>query len=214
MNRKRVERIWRCEGLKVPQRQPKRARLWLADGSCIRLRPERPRHVWAYDFVEDRTRDGRKFRMLCVVDEFTREALAIRVARKLNSADVIDVLADLFLAHGTPVHIRSDQGPEFIAEAVKAWIAAVGAKTAYIEKASPWENGYVESFNGKLRDELLNGEVFNTLREAQVLIEEWRRHYNRVRPHSALGYRPPTPETVPMARSLSSSGAGVAAMAH
>jgi putative transposase len=210
VNRKRVERIWRQEGLKVPQRQPKRARLWLADGSCIRLRPERPRQVWAYDFVEDRTRDGRKFRMLCVVDEFTREALAIRVARKLSSTDVIDVLADLFLAHGTPAHIRSDQGPEFIAEAVKAWIAGVGAKTAYIEKASPWENGYVESFNGKLRDELLNGEVFNTLREAQVLIEEWRRHYNRVRPHSSLGYRPPAPETVAMAGPGSGSGGAVA----
>ena len=214
VNRKRVERIWRREGLKVPQRQPKRGRLWLADGSCIRLRPERPNHVWAYDFVEDRTREGRKFRMLCVVDEFTREALAIRVARKLSSSDVIDLLADLFLRHGTPAHIRSDQGPEFIAEAVKAWIVGVGAKTAYIEKASPWENGYVESFNGKLRDELLNGEVFNTLKEAQVLIEEWRQHYNRVRPHSSLGYRPPAPETVPVARSQISSGAGAAAVVH
>jgi transposase InsO family protein len=208
VNRKRVERIWRREGLKVPQRQPRRGRLWLADGSCIRLRPEHANHVWAYDFVEDRTRDGRKFRMLCVVDEFTREALAIRVARRLTSSDVIDVLADLFLTHGTPAHIRSDQGPEFIATAVKGWIEGVGARTAYIEKASPWENGYVESFNGKLRDELLDGEVFNTLREAQVLIEAWRRHYNRIRPHSSLGYRPPAPETVPMARSLRSSGAG------
>lgn len=214
VNRKRVERIWRREGLKVPQRQPKRGRLWLADGSCIRLRPERAKHVWAYDFVEDRTRDGWKFRMLCVVDEFTREALAIRVARRLTSSDVIDVLADLFLAHGTPTHIRSDQGPEFIAEAVKAWIAGVGARTAYIEKASPWENGYVESFNGKLRDELLNGEVFNTIREAQVLIEEWRRHYNRVRPHSSLGYRPPAPETMSIARSPISPGVGALAMAH
>jgi transposase InsO family protein len=182
VNRKRVERIWRREGLKVPQRQPKRSRLWLNDGSCIRLRPERPGHVWAYDFVEDRTRDGRKFRMLCVVDEFSREALAIRVARKLSSADVIDALADLFITRGAPTHIRSDQGPEFVAEAVKTWIEGVGARTAYIEKASPWENGYVESFNGKLRDELLNGEVFNTLREAQVLIERWRRHYNEERP--------------------------------
>ena len=214
VNRKRVERIWRREGLKVPQRQPKRGRLWLADGSCIRLRPEHANHVWAYDFVEDRTREGRKIRMLCVVDEYTREALAIRVARKLTSSDVIDTLADLFLARGTPAHIRSDQGPEFIAEAVKAWIAGVGAKTAYIEKASPWENGYVESFNGKLRDEILNGEVFNTLKEAQVLIEEWRLHYNRVRPHSSLGYRPPAPETVPVTRSLISSGGGAAAMAH
>ncbi|MDT8315431.1 IS3 family transposase [Roseomonas mucosa] len=214
VNRKRVERIWRREGLKVPQRQPKRGRLWLADGSCVRLRPERANHVWAYDFVEDRTREGRKFRMLCVVDEYTREALAIRVARKLTSADVIDTMADLFVARGTPAHIRSDQGPEFVAEAVKGWIEGVGARTAYIEKASPWENGYVESFNGKLRDELLNGEVFNTLREAQVLIEGWRRHYNQVRPHSSLRYRPPTPETVPAARSQISSGTGAAATAH
>ncbi len=197
----------------MPQRQPRRGRLWLADGSCVRLRPECANHVWAYDF-EDRTREGRRFRMLCVVDEFTREALAIRVARKLSSADVIDVLADLFIARGAPVHIRSDQGPEFVAEAVKGWIEGVGARTAYIEKASPWENGYVESFNGKLQDELPNGEVFNTLREAQVLIEEWRRHYNRVRPHSSLGYRPPAPETVPVARLKISSGAGPAAMAH
>ena len=200
VNRKRVERIWRREGLKVPRRQPKRGRLWLNDGSCVRLRPERPNHVWAYDFVEDRTRDGRKFRMLCVVDEFTREALAIRVARKLSSTDVIDILADLFIARGVPTHIRSDQGPEFVAEAVKGWIAGVGAATAFIEKASPWENGYAESFNGKLRDELLRTEVFNSLREAQVLIEQWRRHYNTVRPHSSLGYRPPAPETLQTGR--------------
>jgi putative transposase len=184
------------DGLKVPPRQPKRGRLWLNDGCCVRLRPERPDHAWAYDFVEDRTRDGRKFRMLCVVDEFTREALAIRVARKLGSADVIDVPTDLFIARGVPAHIRSDQGPEFVAEAVKGWITGVGAATALIEKASPRENGYVESFNGKLRDELLDCEASDTLREAQVLIERWRRHYNAVRPHSALGYRPPAPEVV------------------
>jgi len=194
VNRKRVERIWRREGLKVPAKQPKRDRLWLADGSCIRLRPERANQVWAYDFVEDRTRGTRKFRMLCVVDEFTREALAIEVARRLDSNHVIEVLADLCLVRGVPEHIRSDQGPEFIATAVKDWIAAVGAKTAYIEKGSPWENGYVESFNGKLRDELLNVEVFDSLREARILIESWRRHYNTIRPHSALGYRPPAPE--------------------
>ena len=196
VNRKRVERLWRREGLKVPARQPRRGRLWLNEGSCVRLRPERPNHVWAYDFVEDRTHDGRKYRMLCILDEFTRECLAIRVARRLNSADVIEMLATLCLERGVPAHIRSDQGPEFIAEAVRAWIAGVGAKTAFIERASPWENGYCESFNGKLRDELLNGEIFYTLREAQVLIEAWRRHYNTVRPHSALGYRPPAPEAV------------------
>jgi putative transposase len=195
-NHKRVERIWRREGLKVPARQPKRGRLWLNDGSCVRLRPERANHVWAYDFVEDRTRDGRKFRMLNVVDEFTRECLSIRVARKLGSADVIDVLADLFITRGTPAFIRSDNGPEFIAIAVRGWIGGVGAKTAFIEPGSPWENGYVESFNGKLRDELLNAEVFNTLAEARVLIEQWRVHYNTVRPHSSLHYRPPTPEVV------------------
>ena len=195
-NHKRVERIWRAEGLKVPARQPKRGRLWLNDGSCVRLRPERPNHVWAYDFVEDRTRDGRKLRMLNVVDEFTRECLAIRVGRQIKAADVIDVLSDLFILRGIPGHIRSDNGPEFAATAVKAWISGVGAKTAFIEPGSPWENGYVESFNGKLRDELLNAEVFNTLAEAKVLIEQWRIHYNTVRPHSSLHYRPPAPEVL------------------
>lgn len=194
VNHKRVERIWRREGLKVPRRQPKRGRLWLSDGSCVRLRPERANHVWAYDFVDDRTRDGRRFRMLNVVDEFTRECLAIRVARKLGSADVIDVLADLFIARGAPAHVRSDNGPELVAKAVRGWIGGVGARAVFIEPGSPWENGYVESFNGKLRDELLDAEAFNTLAEAEVLIERWRRHYNTGRPHSSLGYRPPAPE--------------------
>lgn len=196
VNKKRVERIWRCEGLKVPHKQPKRSRLWLNDGSCVRLRPERPNHVWSYDFVSDRTHDGRAFRMLCVIDEFTRENLTIRVARKLKATDVIDVLADLFILRGVPTHIRSDNGPEFVATALREWIAAVGAKTAYIEPGSPWENGYCESFNGKLRDELLNGEIFYTLNEARIVIESWRRHYNTVRPHSSLGYRPPAPEVI------------------
>jgi len=213
-NHKRVERIWRREGLKVPRRQPKRGRLWLNDGSCVRLRPERPNHVWAYDFVEDRTRDGRRFRMLNVVDEFTRECLAIRVARKLGAADVIDVLADLFIARGAPAYVRSDQGPEFVAEAVKGWIGGVGAKTAFVEPGSPWENGYVESFNGKLRDELLDAEVFNTLREAQVLIERWRLHYNTARPHSSLGYRPPAPEVVTPGAPAPPAGPGPAGSAQ
>jgi transposase InsO family protein len=155
VNRKRVERIWRREGLKVPAKQPKKGRLWRNDGSCIRLRPEHPNHVWSYDFVEDRTHDGRKYRMLNVIDEFTRECLAIRVGRKLNSVDVVDLLSDLFLLRGVPGHVRSDSGPEFIAKAVRGWIAAAGARTAYIEPGSPWENGYCESFNSKLRDELL-----------------------------------------------------------
>jgi putative transposase len=196
VNAKRVERIWKREGLKVPSRQPKRGRLWLADGSCIRLRPERPNHVWSYDFVEDRTHDGRKFRLLNVLDEFTRECLAIRVGRRLKAADVIDVLSDLFILRGVPAHIRSDNGPEFVAKAVQGWIAAVGAKTAYIAPGSPWENGYVESFNARLRDELLEGEIFYSLREAEVAIESWRRHYNTVRPHASLGFRPPAPEVV------------------
>ena len=194
VNLKRVERIWRREGLKVPVKQPKRGRLWLNDGSCVRLRPERPNHVWSYDFVEDRTHDGRRFRMLNVIDEFTRECIAIRIGRRLRSTDVIDVLSDLFILRGAPGQIRSDNGPEFAAKAVREWIAAVGSQTAFIEPGSPWENGYCESFNARLRDELLNGEIFYSLAEAKVVIEGWRRHYNAVRPHSALGYRPPAPE--------------------
>ena len=193
VNDTRVERIWRRELLKVPAKQPKRGRLWLNDGSCIRLRAERPNHVWSYDFVEGRTHDGRKFRMLNVIDEFTRECLAIRIARKLKSTDVIDVLTDLFILRGSPGHIRSDNGPEFIARAVRQWIAVMGAEAAFIEPGSPWENGYCESFNSKLRDELLNGEIFYSLAEAQVVIESWRQHYNTVRPHSSLGYKPPAP---------------------
>jgi putative transposase len=194
VNRKRVERIWRREGLKVPRKQPKKGRLWLNDGSCIRLRPEHSNHVWSYDFVEDRTHDGRKYRMLNVIDEYTRECLAIRVGRKLNSVDVVDVLSDLFILRGVPGHIRSDNGPEFVATAVRAWIAAVGAKTACIEPGSPWENGYLESFNARLRDELLDGEIFYSLQEARIVIEGWRRHYNTRRPHSALAYKAPAPE--------------------
>ena len=194
VNDKRVERIWRQEGLKVPARQPKRGRLWLTDGSCIRLRPQYRNHVWSYDFVEDRTHDGRKVRMLNVIDEFTHECLAIRVARKLKAIDVIDVLSDLFILRGVPGHIRSDNGPEFVAKAVQGWITAVGARTAYIAPGSPWENGYVESFNARMRDELLNGEIFYSLREAQIIIENWRIHYNTRRPHASLGYRPPAPE--------------------
>jgi putative transposase len=194
INDKRVERIWRREGLKVPHQQPKRGRLWLTNGSCIRLRPEQRNHVWSYDFVEDRTHDGRRYRMLNVLDEFTHECLAIRVARKLKAIDVIDVLSDLFILRGIPAHIRSDNGPEFVAKAVQDWITVAGAKTAYIERGSPWENGYIESFNARLRDELLNGEIFYTLREAQIIIESWRHHYNSIRPHASIGYEPPAPE--------------------
>lgn len=196
VNHKRVARIWRREGLKVPAKHPKRGRLWLNDGSCIRLRPMRRNHVWAYEFAEDRTRDGRKIRMLTVIDEFTRECLAIEVKRRLDSQDVLAVLARLFVSRGVPDHIRSDNGPEFAAKAVCKWLAVMNAKTLYIEPGSPWENGYNESFNGKLRDECLNTELFYSLREAQIIIENWRREFNTIRPHSSLGYRPPTPETL------------------
>ena len=205
VNRKRVERIWRREGLKVPQRQPKRGRLWLADGSCIRLRPEYPGHVWAYDFVEGRTHDGRKFRILAIIDEASRECLALLVQRRIRSGDVLAVLADLFVQHEPPAHIRSDNGPEFIAQAIRDWLGRIGVKTLYIAPGSPWENGYCESFNGSLRDELLDDEIFYTLAETKVLIEAWRRHYNSVRPHSSLGYRPPAPEATLLP--ASSSGA-------
>jgi transposase InsO family protein len=194
VNHKRVERIWRREGLKVPAKQPKRGRLWINDGSCIRLRAAWPNHVWSYDFVMDRTHDGRAFRMLTVIDEFTRQCLAIPVERKLDSESVLDCVAELFVKHGPPDHIRSDNGAEFTAHVVRKWLGRIGVKTLYIEPGSPWENGYNESFNGKLRDELLNGEIFYSLKEAQVMIERWRHHYNTVRPHSALGYRPPAPQ--------------------
>jgi len=196
VNHKRVERIWRREGLKVPRRQPKRGRLWLNDGSCIRLRPEHKDHVWAYDFVSARTHDGLPLRILVIVDEYTRECLSIDVERRLSSDDVLERLAWLMATRGVPKHIRSDNGAEFTAGVVREWLGKVGVKTLYIEPGSPWENGYVESFNGKLRDELLNGEMFYSVKEAKVLIESWRRHYNTRRPHSALGYRPPAPETI------------------
>ena len=168
VNDQRVERLWRREGLKVPMKQPKKGRLWLNDGSCVRLRPEYQNHVWSYDFVHHRTDDGKAFRTLNILDEYSRECLAIRVKRKLNSAEVIDALTDLFILRGVPAYLRSDNGPEFIALAVRDWIAAVAAKTAYIEPGSPWENGYCENFNARFRDELLNGEVFYSLKEAQT----------------------------------------------
>ncbi len=193
VNHKRTERIWRDAGLQVPRKQPRRGRMWLNDGSCVRLRPQRKDHVWAYDFVTGRTHDGRSFKMLTVVDEYTRECLAIDAARRLTSDDVLERLTWLMVTRGVPGHIRSDNGPEFTAKAVRDWLGRVGVGTLFIEPGSPWENGYIESFNGKLRDELLSGEVFYTLKEAKVLIEMWRQHYNEVRPHSSLGYRPPAP---------------------
>jgi putative transposase len=193
VNHKRVERIWRQEGLKVPRRQPKRRRLWLNDGSCIRLRPERKHHVWSYDMVSARTSDGRPLRMLTIIDEYSRECLAIQVERQIKSENVLFRLADLFIERGTPEYIRSDNGPEFTAKAIRGWLNRLGVRTLFIEPGSPWENGYCESFNGKLRDELLNKEIFDTVLEARVLTEMWRREYNQVRPHSSLGYKPPAP---------------------
>ncbi len=194
VNHKRVERIWREEGLKVPARQPKRGRLWLNDGSCIRLRPTHRNHVWAYDFMSERTHDGRPIRILTVIDEYSRECLAITVERKLQSDDVLNCLAELFVKHGPPEYIRSDNGPEFTAKVVRSWLKRLKVGTLFIEPGSPWENGYIESFNGKFRYELLDGEIFYSLREAQILIETWRVQYNTFRPHSALNRRPPAPE--------------------
>lgn len=191
----RVERIWKQEGLKVPHKQPRRGRLWLADGSCIRLRPTHRNHVWSWDFVMDRTDDGRPIKMLTLIDEYTRECLAILVARRIRAHDVIDLFADIMQARGVPEHIRSDNGPEMVARNLRRWLARLGAQSLYITPGSPWENGYCESFNGRLRDELLNGEIFYTLREAQVLVERWRVYYNTRRPHGSLNYRPPAPET-------------------
>jgi transposase InsO family protein len=194
VNHKRVARIWIKEGLKVPKKQPKRGRLWLNDGSCIRLRSKYKDHVCSYDFMIDRTADGRAFKILNIIDEYTRECFAVVVNRKITSQDVIDRLFHLFIFRGIPEHIRSDNGPEFTAKVVRKWLNQIGVKTLFIEPGSSWENGYIESFNGKLRDELLSREVFTTLEEARVLIEQWRREYNQVRPHSSLGYRPPAPE--------------------
>lgn len=196
VNHKRVERIWRREGLKVPKKQPKRRRLWLNEGSCIRLRPQYKNHVWSYDFVMDRTHDKKAFRILAIMDEYSRECLSLEVARKMNSETVLNRLAELFISKGVPDYIRSDNGPEFTSRAVRSWLTEVGVKTLFIEPGSPWENGYIESFNGKLRDELLNREVFETLLEAKTLVEWWKREYNEIRPHSSLGYRPPAPETM------------------
>ena len=196
VNHKRVERIWRQEGLKVPKKQPKRGRLWLNDGSCVRLRPTHRNHVWSYDFVMDRTHDGRPIKVLTLIDEYSRQCLALVVDRSIKSDDVLHTLSNLFLIYGIPENVRSDNGPEFTAKAVRRWLERIGVKTAFIEPGSPWENGYNESFNGKLRDELLNAEIFYNIQEAKVVIENWRKEYNTVRPHSSLGYRPPAPEVI------------------
>ena len=195
MSDKRVERSRRREGLKIPMKKPKKSRLWLNDGSCVRLRPERGDHVWSYDLVHHRTNDGQVFRTLNIIDKFSRKCLAIKVKRRLNSTDAIHVLIDLFILRGIPAYICSDNGPELVAQAVRDWIKSVGSQTAYIEPGSPWENGYCERFNGRFCDELLNGKVFYSLKEAQIIIEQWRKHYNTKRPHSALGVQATSTES-------------------
>jgi transposase InsO family protein len=209
VNHKRVERIWRQEGLKVPKKQPKRGRLWLNDGSCVRQRAEYPNHLWSYDFALERTHDGRPVRILAVMDEFTRECLALDVARRLTSEDVLYRLGQLFVQRAIPAYIRSDNGSEFTAKAVRDWLTRLGVQTLFIEPGSPWENGYIESFIGKMRDELLNREIFHTLSEARVLIESWRQHYNTKRPHSSIGYHPPAPEAIKVENNLTTAMAGL-----
>lgn len=194
VNHKRVERLWRQEGLKVPRKQPKRRRLWLNDGSVIRLRPMHRNHVWSYDFVSERTTDGKVIRMLNIIDEYSREPLAIHIGRQIKASDVLHHLSELFVMRGAPDYLRSDNGSEFTSQIVREWLGRLGVKTLFIEPGSPWENGYIESFNGKLRDELLNGEIFDTILEARVITEQWRTQYNTIRPHSSLAYRPPSPE--------------------
>jgi len=191
INHKRVERIWREEGLKLPQKQTKKRRIWLNDGSCIRLRAEHKNHVWSYDFVEDKTYDGRKIRILNIIDECTHQCLASVPRRSWRNNDVIELLADLMFIHGTPEYLRSDNGSEFTAKKIRKWLESIGIITAYIEPGSPWENGFVESFNARMRDEFLNGELFGNMFEAQVLIKRWVHYYNKQRPHSSLKGRPP-----------------------
>ena len=196
VNHKRVERIRRAEGLKVPRKQPKRKRLWLNDGSCVRLRPEHRDHVWTCDFVFSRTESGRQPKILTMLDEYSRECLALEVAHNFGSEDLKQVLGRLFVHRGIPRHMRSDNGPEFREGGLLDWYRRLGVQTLFIEPGSPWVNGCIESFNGKLLDELLNGELFTSLREARVVLKMWRGEHNQVRPHSALGYRPPAPEAV------------------
>ena len=202
VNKKRIFRLWQHEGLRVPKKQHKKRRLYSKNGSCIRLRAERPNHVWSYDFVKDRTSDGKPLRFLTVIDEFTRECLSLDVGRHFKAGDVQHSLKELFIKRGLPEFIRSDNGAEFTADLIRKWLPKLGVRTLFIQPASPWENGYNESFNGKFRDEFLNGELFDTRLEAEVLAEDWRKMYNTVRPHGSLNWRPPAPGTVEPAESL------------
>jgi transposase InsO family protein len=202
INHKRVERIWRQAGLKLPDKQSKKQRIWLNDGSCIRLRPEHENHVWSYDFIEDRTMDGRKIRFLNVIDEYTRECLVSVPRRSWRGNDVIEQLAEVMIFKGCPEYIRSDNGKEFVATKLRTWLKNLGVITKYIEPGSPWENGYCESFNAIMRDEFLDGELFGNMAEAAVLSKRWNDYYNHRRPHGALKGKPPAPVSfVPSDRS-------------
>jgi putative transposase len=193
VNDKRVHRLWKRENMQVPQKQHRRRHFsgGGSENSCVRYRAKHKNHVWSYDFVADRTEEGRQLRLLVVIDEYTRECLAIEVGRSFTAQDVIGVLQYLFAVRGVPQHIRSDNGPEFVAKRIRRWLKRAEVKTLFIAKGSPWENGYVESFNGKLRDELLNQELFLSLAEVRFVIDRWRMDYNHHRPHSALDYRTP-----------------------
>lgn len=196
INHKRVERIWREEGLKLPKKQSKKRRLWLNDGSLVRLRAEHKNHVWSYDFVEDRTMDGKKIRFLNIIDEFEHKCIASIPRRSWRNNDVIEALSNAMMLNGTPEYLRSDNGTEFTANKIRKWLSSVSVITAYIEPGSPWENGYCESFNARMRDEFLNGELFGNMYEAQILTKRWVKYYNEIRPHSSLGGRPPAPQTI------------------
>jgi putative transposase len=191
VNRKRVYRLWRQQGLKVPRKQRKKRRLGHGGNSCVRRPAEHKDHVWSWDFVHDRTSDGRALKWFTLVDEYTRECLALEVERRMTAQTVGTVLAAVVETRGAPAHIRSDNGSEFIAKAIRSWMTRAGLETLYIAPGAPWENGYAESFNSKVRDELLNTEEFGSVLEAKVLAKEWRQEYNHVRPHSSLGYRTP-----------------------
>ena len=191
VNHKRVQRIWRKEGLQVPYRRTFKKAKGDSRNSCVARKAERMNHTWTYDFISDQTEDGRSLKFLTVLDEFTRESLAIEIGRSIRAKDVIAVLSYLFLVRGAPRYLRSDNGPEFIAEAITRWLREQGVETLHIEPGSPWENGYIESFNGTFRDEVLNRELFHSVKEAKAIAEQWRLEYNHHRPHSSLGYRTP-----------------------
>jgi transposase InsO family protein len=207
VNRKRVHRLWRKEGFKVPRRQRKKRRLGRSENGIVRFRPLHKDHVWTWDFIHDRDECGRPLKWFSLVDEFTRECVALEVQRSMTASGVIDVLARAFKTRGVPKHVRSDNGPEFIAHAMRRYLEAANVGTLYIAPGSPWENGYAESFHGRLRDELLDAELFADLREAKALAAAWRSEYNTRRPHSSLDYQTPAAFAARCASRAASLGA-------